>query len=238
MPWLGISAGDVLDLGFQVGNSQLYNEAVDPTIVGLAVAGIAVDLLFSGNDDIQHLQPAMSAVKAGIRASKHMKMAPRVETGLRRLAANVIDADSIRHISVFNFKNTAKHAFHPEGFTAFRPVLDDLYSMYRHTGYAATPVLALKHADDLSELAHFRRMSRVFGKNTDGVIELLGKAWKRAFWKAGKAGAKATAELAVWYSGLAASVTAFLIALSTSASAWLIKRLVLLWARLEARPTA
>lgn len=238
VPGVGISTGDALDVGFQFGNKLFYDEPIDPTIAGLAAVGMAIDLLFSGDDDIQRLQPALSVVKAGIRTSKRLKMAPRMETGLRRLAGNMFDAESVKHISPFDLRTTLGKAFRKDGLTAARPVLDDLYGMYRHTGYAATPLLALKHGDDLAELPHYRRMARLFGEKTDGVIGLIGKTWKRAFWKAGKAGAKATAELAVWYAGLAASLTAFLIALSTSASAWLVKRLTLCWARRNALPPA
>lgn len=234
VPLLDISMGDTLDLGFQLFNNQFNHEPIDPTIAGLAAAGIAIDLLFPSNDEVHELEPAMSAVKAGIRASKRLKMAPRMEKSLRRMVSDTVDPDAIRNISPWNFKATAKQAFRPEGFAAFRPVLDDLYAMYRDTGYLTTPILALKHADEVSELRHFRRMSRLFGKNADGVIELIGKTWKRAFWKAGKAGAKATVKLAVWYSGLAASLTAFLIALSTHASAGLMRRLILIWARRKA----
>lgn len=238
VPWVGISTGDALDLGFQFGNKIFYDEPIDPTIAGLAAVGMTIDLLFSDDDDIQRLQPAVSVVKAGIRTSKRLKMAPRMETGLRQLAGNMFDAESVKHISPLDLRRTLGNAFRKDGFIAARPVLDDLYGMYRHTGYAATPLLALKHADDFAELPHYRRMARVFGEKTDGVLELIGKTWKRAFWKAGKAGAKATAELAVWYAGLAASLTVFLIALSTSASAWLVKRLTLRWARRKTLPPA
>lgn len=236
VPVLGISFGNSLDLGSQLGNHFWNDEPIDPTIAGLAAVGMAIDLLFSKDDDIQRLQPAVSVVKAGIRTSKRLKMAPRMETGLRRLAGNMFNAESVKHISPFDMRGTLARAFRKDGLTAARPVLDDLYGMYRHTGYTATPLLALKHADDLAELPHYRRMARVFGANADGVIDLIGKHWKQAFWKAGKAGARATAELAVWYASLAASLTAFLIALSTTASAWLVKRLTLRWARRKTLP--
>lgn len=236
VPVFGVSLGDSLDLGFQLGNKVFYDEPIDPTVAGLAAVGMAIDLLFSEDDDIQRLQPAVSVVKAGIRASKRLKMAPRVETGLRRLAGNMFDAEGVKRISLFDLSASARKAFRSEGFAAFRPVLDDLHAMYRHTDHATTPILALKHADDLSELPHYRRMSRVFGANADGVIDLIGKHWKQAFWKAGKAGAKATAELAVWYAGLAASLSAFAVALSTNASAWLVKRVTLRRARRKTLP--
>lgn len=236
VPVFGVSFGDALDLGFQFGNKILYDEPIDPTVAGLAAVGMAIDLLFSGDDDIQRLQPAVSVVKAGIRTSKRLKMAPRMETGLRHLAGNMFDPDGVKRISPFDMRGTLAKAFRKDGLIAARPVLDDLYGMYRHTGYTATPLLALRHADDLAELPHYRRMARLFGDKTDGVIELIGKTWKQAFWKAGKAGAKATTELAVWYAGLAASLTAFAVSLSTTASAWYIKRVMLRRARRKTLP--
>lgn len=236
VPYFGVSSGDALDLGFQIGGNLLYDTPYDPTITSLAAIGITIDLLFADDDEMQQLQPGLSAIKASIRSARHMAMAPGVERGLRRLAANVVDPAEVSKVTVFNATATMRKAFHADGFAAFRPVLSDLHQMYRQTGNITTPLLAMRHADDLAELSHFRRTASIFGKQADGVIDFLGKNWKRAFWKAGKAGAKATAELAAWYAALAASVTTFLIALSTGATSWLLKRLTFRWARRSAKP--
>lgn len=231
IPLVGISWGDALDVGWQLGGNLANDTEIDPTIFALAMAGIVIDLAFDDNHDIQKFQPALSAVKAGFRAAKNVKMAPKVEKKLRRLSAGLIDTNGIDKFSLMSPKQTAKHLFRPEGFKAFKPMLDDLFSMYRHSGHATTPILALKYADDVSDFRLFSRMSQRFGKNTDGVIEALGKGFKRAFWRAGKVGTKATVQLAAWYSTLAASIVAFCIALSSSATGWLFKRLTLRWAK-------
>lgn len=229
---LTTGVGDELDI-LRQGYNYAVGDDVDQVILALAGIGVAINL-FSGSDaDLKEAEPGIVIAKDVMRATrnlKELKASERIDTELRQLAGQAIDIGMLGRRGLAG----AKQAFKPEGMRQIRYVFDNLNDMRKASGSMATPFLALKYSDRLTELDYFGRVAKVFGKNADSVIDVVKRGWKRAFWRAGKAVAKDTVKLTAWYTGLAAAVTAFLIAISTSASTWLMKRIILFWARRKA----
>lgn len=231
--------GDELDI-LRQGYNYVTGDEIDQLILALAGLGIAIEWMAGGNDSsLKDTLPGITLLKTALRTTKHMdslKASPRLTQQLRVAAASAIDVDALARQGRYGAQ-AAAHAVRPEGLRQVRYIFDDLNGMRRASGSTTTPLLALKYADDLSDLGYFQRVARVFGTRADAVIEVVKGGWKRAFWKAGKAGAKTTAHLTLWYSALVASIVAFLLALSASATGWLVKGITMRWARRASNPS-
>lgn len=214
--------GDIRDAGIQLYAIGQGREP-DDILLGLAVVGIALYTLdrFSGQN-LTTVKAGQATMKAGLRFSK---ASAHLAADMRRVVGNAVDMPGLKAWARtdFNGANAADAArFVKRGaFDEISAVADHMRTIYDTAGGSAV-LVSLKGADNVADLARFRRASRVLGGDAEKTFVVLGRRMQRAF-KVWELSAPAVTKIAAWAAGLAASVSLLLASIFQSVALKLAK---------------
>ncbi|MBP2301465.1 hypothetical protein [Azospirillum picis] len=176
--------GDVRDLGEQAAR-MIRGESVDELAVGLSMVGVA---LTAGT--VATAGTALPA-KTGISVVKLARRTGRLTAAFQRRVGMMVarSADlpafraAVRDTPWYRLDELSRAAYrHAAGLdvTELRRVFASLGDIGRSLPPSRTLAL-LRHVDDVEDLRHAERATRLLGKPVSGALRLTGKALFRAF---------------------------------------------------------
>lgn len=211
-------AGDLRDAGIQLA-AIAQGKDPDDIILGLAVVGIALYTLDRfGGENVKGIKAGQATMKAGLRFSK---ASVHLTRDIRRVVGTAVDMPGLKTWARTSFRNL--DVTNAADVTRFvkRSALDEIGQVADHmktifdNGGGSAVMVSLKSAENIADLARYRRATRVLGKDADKAFVVLGRRMQQAF-KVWHVTAPTVAKITAWFSALAASVMLLLASLFQS----------------------
>ena len=229
-----IGVGDVIDMVHE-SSHYMDDEPVDKLILGVSIVGLGTTIATIATLGASApVAAGVSVLKIG--ATRTGRIGAKLTKNLSGIFMKVLDMSALQKTIKQDGALTAARQL-KEGKYINNAALKEANIVVGNLGTIktqgrglSTTMLVLKHSDSAGDIVFYKRVTGIFGKNTDGVITLLGK---RIF-KLGKTATKITTKLALKIGGM---ITAALLAmlgvigsLFGNISVWLAKRLLLRFA--------
>jgi hypothetical protein len=216
-------AGDLRDVAVQLGRMASEKPA-DEVVLGLSLFGMALTAAtFVAPAQTVPMTTGKAVLKGALRFSK---VSAGVAGDLRRLVGSLVDLPGLKQ-AVRRGEVTpdlATRYLRKQGLDELGQVSGEVYEIGRTAGPRAA-VAVLQQADTLADLPLYKRVAKVFGKDSESVVGVLGKDTKRVF-RVVRATWPVMARLGSYAALLLGCLGGLLVSLSGCLSTWLSKRLL------------
>jgi hypothetical protein len=228
-----IGVGDVIDIVHE-SSQYMDDEPVDKLILGVSIVGLGTTIATIATLGASTpVAAGVSVLKIGARTGR---IGAKLTKNLSGIFMKILDMSALRKAIKQDGAWTAARQvkkgkyINKAALKEANIVVGNLGTIKTQGRGLSTTMLVLKHSDSAGDIVFYKRVTGIFGKNTDGVITLLGK---RIF-KLGKTATKITTKLALKIGGMImAALLAMLGVIGSlfgNIGVWLAKRLLLRFA--------